>query len=80
MSAISKVVYGNTTLVDLTEDTVESTNLWSGETAHGSDGELITGTATKVVVTPDDTTPPADTNVLWVFPDTEFEDLSEEEY
>lgn len=42
--AISKVVYGNTTLIDLTSDTVEAAYLKRGETAHGADGELITGT------------------------------------
>ena len=41
---ISKVVYGGTTLVDLTSDTVSADKLLSGFTAHGKDGELVTGT------------------------------------
>lgn len=43
MSAISKVVYGNTTLIDLTSDTVAADKLLKNYTAHGRDGELITG-------------------------------------
>ena len=46
MSAISKVVYGNTTLIDLTADTVAANKLLYGYTAHGKDGEAITGSCT----------------------------------
>lgn len=42
--AISKVVYGGTTLIDLTADTVTSDKLLKGVIAHGADGERITGT------------------------------------
>lgn len=42
--AISKVVYGDQTLIDLTTDTIEAQHLKKGYTAHGADGELITGT------------------------------------
>lgn len=42
--AISKVVYGNQTLIDLTSDTVQASDLASGKTAHGADGERIVGT------------------------------------
>ena len=45
--AISKVVYGNTTLIDLTGDTVTASDLVLGITAHSSNGEQITGTSTK---------------------------------
>lgn len=41
--AISKVVYGGNTLLDLTGDTVTASALASGYTAHGADGESITG-------------------------------------
>ena len=41
--AISKVVYGNTTLVDLTNDTVASEKMLQGITAHGADGSVISG-------------------------------------
>lgn len=47
MSAISKVVYGNQTLIDLTGDTITASDLAYGKTAHGADGELITGSSTK---------------------------------
>ena len=42
---VSKVVFGNQTLIDLTADTVAPENLLTGETAHGADGELVVGTA-----------------------------------
>lgn len=42
--AISKVVYGGNTLIDLTADTVKAEHLIAGYTAHGADGEKITGT------------------------------------
>lgn len=45
--AISKVVYGSTTLMDLTSDTVTAGDLASGVTAHNASGEGITGTSTK---------------------------------
>lgn len=40
----SKIIYGNTVLMDLTSDTVEAQYLLKDKTAHGADGELITGT------------------------------------
>lgn len=42
--AISKVVYGGETLIDLTADTITKDKLLKGITAHGADGETITGT------------------------------------
>lgn len=42
--AVSKVVYGGNTLIDLTGDTVEESSLLKGVTAHGANGELIIGT------------------------------------
>ena len=42
--AISKIVYGGNTLIDLTGDTVVATKLLTGYTAHGADGEPVTGT------------------------------------
>lgn len=41
--AISKVVYGGQTLIDLTADTIKADKLLSGYTAHGADGEVING-------------------------------------
>ena len=41
--AISKVIYGKETLIDLTADTITKEKLLSGFTAHGADGVKITG-------------------------------------
>lgn len=43
--AINKVIYGNDTLIDLTSDTVDSSNLLSGYTAHDRSGASIVGSA-----------------------------------
>lgn len=43
---INKVQYGNTTLIDLTSDTVTADKLMQGYTAHDRSGTFITGTAT----------------------------------
>lgn len=42
--AASKVIFGTTVLVDLTADTVDAAHLAEGYTAHGADGEPVTGT------------------------------------
>ena len=42
--AISKVIYGGKTLLDLTADTVTAEKVLNGYTTHGADGEKITGT------------------------------------
>jgi hypothetical protein len=42
--ANSKIIFGGQVLIDLTQDTVKKENLLVGNTAHGSDGELIEGT------------------------------------
>lgn len=44
--AINKVVYGGNTLIDLTGDTVTADKILTGFTAHGKDGEAITGACT----------------------------------
>lgn len=41
--AISKVIYGGETLIDLTADSVTKDKLLKGYTAHGADGEVING-------------------------------------
>ena len=43
---VSKVVYGNTTIMDISDDTVNASALLSGYTAHGADGAPITGVCT----------------------------------
>lgn len=46
--AVNKVVYGTTTLVDLTEDTVTADSLLEGATAHNAAGEQVTGVLKEV--------------------------------
>lgn len=54
--ANSKVILANgTVLIDLTADTVDASHLLSGYTAHGADGEAVTGTCTYDADTSDDT-------------------------
>lgn len=52
---INKVVYGNTTLIDLTADTITAADLAEGVTAHDASGATITGTNTYDSDTSDDT-------------------------
>ena len=42
--AVNKVVYGDTTLIDLTGDTVTADKLLLGYTAHDKSGQPIQGT------------------------------------
>lgn len=51
----NKVVYGGTTLIDLTSDTITAANLAEGVTAHDKSGAPITGTNTYDSDTSDDT-------------------------
>lgn len=53
--AISKVVYGGNTLIDLTADTVTADKILKGYTSHGADGEPITGACTYDADTQDAT-------------------------
>ena len=55
MMAISKVIYGGNTLIDLTADTIKADKVLKGYTAHGADGESITGTCTYDANTQDAT-------------------------
>ena len=41
---VSKVVFSGNVVIDLTNDTVTADKLYEGVTAHGADGEAITGT------------------------------------
>ena len=41
--AISKVIFNGDTLMDVTQDTVEASKLFSGYTATGADGQTVTG-------------------------------------
>lgn len=60
--AISKVIYGGKTLIDLTGDTVAEDKLLKGYTAHGADGEVIEGSCTFDADTQDATA--ADAEIL----------------
>ena len=40
---VSKVVYGDQTIIDLTGDTIQADKLLVGYKAHGADGEVING-------------------------------------
>ena len=53
--AISKVIYGGQTLIDLTADTITADKLKEGYKAHGPDGEEIIGTCTHDADTQDAT-------------------------
>ena len=44
--AISKVIFGEDTLIDLTADTVKADKVLKGYTAHDAGGEVITGSCT----------------------------------
>lgn len=48
--AVNKVIYGGTTLVDLTGDTVTAADLADGVKATGSDGRPIVGLLPKVTI------------------------------
>lgn len=52
---VSKVIYNGRTLIDLTGDSVTADKLLEGVTAHGKDGEAITGTCTYDADTQDAT-------------------------
>ena len=53
--AINKVIYGGTTLIDLTADTVTADTLAKNVTAHDKSGTIITGTNTYDADTSDAT-------------------------
>ena len=42
-NTVNKVIYGNNTLIDLTNDTVNADVLLSGYTAHDKSGALVSG-------------------------------------
>lgn len=45
--AYNKIIYGGTILLDLTGDDITAADLLAGKTAHGADGEALTGTMTN---------------------------------
>lgn len=55
----SKIVLGDETILDISQDTVNSSNLLQGETAHGSDGNRVVGS----LVVPDELNDLDDVNI-----------------
>lgn len=47
---INKIIYGTSTLIDLTEDTVSPDRMYKGDIAHDASGAEITGTAEITVI------------------------------
>lgn len=47
----NKVIYGNTTLIDLTSDTAVESDVASGKSFHRKDGTKVTGSATQAKAT-----------------------------
>lgn len=66
--AVNKVIYGDRTLVDLTQDSVNEDNLLEGETAHDASGNPVTGTAKQghIVQDTDGTEMPQEENLQFV--------------
>ena len=58
--AFSKIILNGTTLMDVTQDTVAANNLLSSYTAHGADGQAITGSASSGTDVSDTTATAAD--------------------
>lgn len=52
--AVSKVIYGGKSIIDLTSDTVTKETLFAGYKAHDKAGNIITGTAAQVNITVSD--------------------------
>ena len=46
---INKIIYGTSTLIDLTSDTVTPEKMYKGIVAHMADGSTTTGTAEVTV-------------------------------
>ena len=55
MPGNAKVIYGDEVLIDITQDTVDAASLLEGKTAHGADGDPVTGTCTYDADTSDAT-------------------------
>lgn len=54
---VNKITYGNTTLIDLTSDTVTAETLLEGYTAHDANGNIIRGTLVQSSFDIDDVYP-----------------------
>lgn len=58
----NKIIYGNQTLIDLTQDTITADKLLAGYTAHDATGATITGTCNGVQIS----VPTSGTNSFWI--------------
>lgn len=47
---VNKVVYGTTTIIDISDSTITEENMVSGTTAYDKTGNKITGTLTPIAV------------------------------
>lgn len=63
--SVNKIIYGNTTLIDLTGDTVTASDVASGKTFHGKDGAQTTGTFTPTSITPSSSAPAMTANNVY---------------
>lgn len=53
---VNKVIYGGTTLIDISDTTATADKILEGYTAYGADGQKITGTAEQHNILVADTT------------------------
>ena len=72
--AVSKVILNNTVLMDVTQDTVASSNLLTGYTATGADGNTVTGAYVPASLQTKTVTPTQSTQI--VEPDSGYGGLS----
>lgn len=63
---VNKVVYGDTTLIDISDTTATADKIHQGFTAYGADGRKITGTAPPVHNQSKTVTPTDDQQVVTV--------------
>ena len=59
---VNKVIFGDQTLIDLSNDTVTADKILAGYTAHSASGASITGTCVGVQIP----VPTSGTNTFWV--------------
>lgn len=74
--AVSKVILNGTTLIDVTQDTVDTVNLLSGETATKNSGVKVTGAYVPPTFSTQSKTVSPSTSQQTVSPDTGYDGLS----
>jgi hypothetical protein len=63
---VNKVVYGDTTLIDISDTTATADKIIQGYTAYGADGRKITGTTPQVHNQKKTVTPADDAQIVAV--------------